>query len=162
MNLIIISLFLTVMVFAKANTTTPTLIKQIKSFSSELDSLKDLSADQYLQEISSFQIKLEQYILKKTRFCKKGFPTSILINKGYSIKETRTVYKKLTKKERTLCLKELKEKQIKFIKNSFIARKRFLDKIHKKRIDELTQLRDSSIKTLQPRSIKSRQRKSKN
>jgi hypothetical protein len=55
----------------------------------------------------------------------------------------------LSREERKLCFRELKALQVTFINNMYSARKRYLDFLHAKRVEELEQAREKSIKSLQ-------------
>ena len=54
--------------------------------------------------------------------------------------------RKLSEKEATLCLKELKSIESSFIESMYQARKRYLDYVHKK---ELRALKDTKKKALE-------------
>ncbi|MEI8347504.1 MAG: hypothetical protein WCG27_08550, partial [Pseudomonadota bacterium] len=93
------------------------------------------------------RISVEKYIDHKKRVCNGEFSTIILNEAGEE--QSTKPEKALSPEERKLCFREMKAMQISYINNMFSARKRYLDFLHALRIEELTKVRDRTIKSLQ-------------
>ena len=117
-----------------------------KRIHQELEAIKTLNPGEYFSKIDVYRTHLEKYIDHKKRVCEGEFSTIIL--SGNSQGDSPKPSRKLTTEERKLCFRELKALQITYINNMFIARKKYLDNLHNKRIDELQSAKDNAIKNL--------------
>lgn len=114
-----------------------------------LKELKDLSAQDYFKKIDRFRTDLEKYFEHKKRVCEGEFSTIILSDGGLKRKTKSSAKKvKLSNDERKLCFRELKALQVTFVNNMYIARKRYLEFLHTRRMGELSQAREESIKSI--------------
>ena len=122
------------------------LILYNKEINESLVRLKSVKAEDYFKDIDTFRTDLEKYFDHKKRVCEGEFSTIILGKSDKNKLENHKV--KLSKDERKLCFREIKALQVTFVNNMFIARKRHLEHLHTKRMDELSKAREASIKSL--------------
>jgi hypothetical protein len=128
----------------------------------DLNNIKALAPENYFQKIDNYRTDLEKYIDHKKRVCEGEFSTVILnptqSKNSKSLSDKRT---KLSKEERKLCFRELKALQITFINNMYLARKKYLDYLHQKRIKELEDTRLEAVKSLRASFDKKSTRKAR-
>ena len=120
-----------------------------RNFKEQLDEVKDLAPEEFLQSIDSYRESLEKYIEHKKRVCNGEFSTIILGVEDNEKKLKKKKRNKLSREERTLCFRELKGFQVTLVNNVYVARKRFLNYLHQKRIEELEATRIKTIDNLQ-------------
>lgn len=126
-----------------------------RKFKQELDQVKDLEPEEFPKKIDTYRESLERYIQHKKRVCNGEFSTIVLGGVSTEAKPRRKK-NKLSREERTLCFRELKGFQITLVNNIYIARKRFLNFLHEKRLKELDKTRNSTIGRLQKSFSKGR------
>ena len=114
----------------------------------ELTLLEKLSPELYISKINFYRTSLEKYFEHKKRVCHGEFSTVVLTGNS-SVGSEKQSQLKLSKEERKLCFREMKALQVTFINNMFLARKRFLDYLHTKRLKELSEAREKAIASLQ-------------
>lgn len=112
----------------------------------QINAILKIEGKDYLDQIDDYRKLMEKYIENKKRSCSGKFATVTLNDKGLPSAKGR---KKLSRQERNLCFRELKNMQILFIKNTFAARKKYLNYLHQIRIEELTKSEIKIIKGLQ-------------
>ncbi|WP_034728932.1 hypothetical protein [Bacteriovorax sp. BSW11_IV] len=123
----------------KAPTTTFEYTDQV---SRKIDELKELRPEEYIQKVNSYRDVIEKYIDHKKRVCTGEFSTIILSSQGTPVEGSRI---HLNNEERELCFRELKALQINFVNNMYVARRKFLDSMHEKRIEELSKAREEAL-----------------
>ncbi|MBT7611343.1 MAG: hypothetical protein HN576_16405 [Bacteriovoracaceae bacterium] len=130
-----------------------------KKIIAEIGTIKNIEPDQFYKKIDSYRTSLEKYFLQKKKVCNGEFSTIILsegkIRSDITLKKAR----KLTREERGLCFREMKALQVEYINNMFLARKKYLDFLHERRISELLEAREVSINSLQSTFSKRERRK---
>ena len=119
-----------------------------KKIQKSLNSLKDLSADDYFKKIDEYRAALEKHFDHKKRVCDGEFSTIVL--KNVKVTEGKVINKKvrLSKSERRLCFRELKALQVTFVNNMYVARKRYLNFLHQRRLKDLDESREATIQSL--------------
>jgi hypothetical protein len=123
-----------------------TSFEYTKRVRDELEAIKNLSSEEYFLKVDGMRVEIEKYIDHKRRVCNGEFSTVVLTEKEDI--SVRPKANKLTKEERKLCFRELKALQNTFINNMFVARKAYLDQLHKQRIEDLSKMREEAIKNL--------------
>ena len=103
-----------------------------------------LSAADHLSKMPELRRQVLDYIENKKKVCLGEF-SSMVLNAEEGAATSAESKNKLTKDEQKLCLKELKELQARFIQNVFLARKNYLDQVHKDRIQELDELKTKAL-----------------
>jgi len=128
--------------------TQETSFEYTRRIQNELTLLEKLPPESYIAKINFYRTSLEKYFEHKKRVCHGEFSTVVLegVSSGSSEKQSKI---KLSKEERKLCFREMKALQVTFINNMFLARKRFLDFLHTKRLQELSKAREKAISSLQ-------------
>jgi hypothetical protein len=119
-----------------------------KKIQKSLMSLKSLPANDYFKRIDEYRGALEKHFDHKKRVCDGEFSTIVLKN----VKDTegKVINKKvrLSKSERRLCFRELKALQVTFVNNMYVARKRYLNFLHTRRLEDLDESREATIQSL--------------
>lgn len=124
--------------------------------SRKIEEVKSLPPKEYLSKINSYRDVVEEYINHKKRVCSGEFSTIILGSKGLNAEETKKI--RLSPEERELCFRELKALQINFVNNMFAARKKYLEYVHEKRIEELSKAREEALGSIHSTFSKSKLR----
>lgn len=105
----------------------------------QLTELGKLPPEKYFDAVDSYRANIEKFIEHKKRVCNGEFSTVILNQKGPAPQiDKKSSLNKLSREERKLCFREMKAIQITFIDNMFAARKRYLEFLHKLRLEELS------------------------
>lgn len=123
-----------------------TTFEYTQNIHKKLMQLENLAPKNYVDSIDNYRNSLMKYFEHKKRVCRGEFSTIILSGEGKGVSKGPT--HKLSRKERKLCFREMKALQITFINNMFIARKGYLEELHKKQIKALSDAREDSIKDL--------------
>jgi UDP-N-acetylmuramoylalanine-D-glutamate ligase len=146
---IIVSLPLVILAQDQENNAPKTPFEYTKKIYKELEEIKSIKPEDYFTHIDEYRAGLEKYIDHKKRVCEGEF-SFIILNDSTADEKRNTTNKKnkLSKEEQALCFRELKALQITFINNMYVARKRYLDYLHAKRIEELQNTRDNAVKDL--------------
>ncbi|MBC98903.1 MAG: hypothetical protein CME63_14255 [Halobacteriovoraceae bacterium] len=108
--------------------------------------LERLDPSEYILKIDDVREKLEKYFENKKRVCEGDFST-VVLTKGERESDTKKSVK-LSKEEREVCLRELKQVQQKYIESLFEAKKRYVIHLHKQRLEELEKSKEEAIKEL--------------
>ncbi len=106
-----------------------------------------ISATEYNLKVDDIRGKLEKYIENKKRVCEGDFST-VILSKGERESGAAKKPVKLSKEEREVCFRELKQIQQKYIEASYEAKKRFLVYLHGERLKELEQSKEDALKHL--------------
>lgn len=112
----------------------------------EIGKVKSIDPQSYFKEIDKYRQLIERYIKNKKMVCNGEFSTLVLSDSEIMPFGDKI---KLSKEERKLCLREIKNMQVAFIRNSFVAKKNYLDYLHKQRIGDLINAKEKMIKSLQ-------------
>jgi hypothetical protein len=112
-----------------------------------LETIKTIKPENYISKVDKFRGDLEKYIENKKRVCDGEFSTVILGEKPRE--DIKNKKNKLTREEKKLCFRELKALQITFVNNLYVARKSYVEYLHKERLQELASARAKTIKSLQ-------------
>ena len=111
-----------------------------------VETIGTMDHKEYINNIDGYRRSIERYIENKKRVCSGEFSTIIVDDeKGIS---PEIEAKRLDERERKLCFKDIQTLQINFINKIFEARKRYLFYLHKIRLKELSEARESVIKNL--------------
>jgi hypothetical protein len=128
----------------------------------EIGEIKKLTPDLFFKKIDSYRTSLEKYFFQKRKVCNGEFSTMILseakVTERADLPPSQA--QKLSREERQLCFREMKALQIEYINNMFLARKKYLDYLHERRIAELLQARKESIDSVQS-TFSNRERRTK-
>lgn len=133
----------------------------------EIESINNLAPENFFKKVDVYRSNLEKYFLQKKKVCNGEFSTFILSEGKVRSDMPTSQARKLSREERQLCFREMKALQITYINNMFLARKKYLDFLHERRIAELMEAREKTIKSLQStfskgeRRTKSRRRRKK-
>ncbi len=113
---------------------------------STIDALLKVEPSSYFSQIDSYLEKIDKYILRRKGVCNGDFSVIVLEeNSGEKVEKRR----KLSHSERRLCLSELKNLRILYVNNLFIARKKYLDYLHDRRIKQLIKIKEDVLKEIQ-------------
>ena len=72
----------------------------------------------------------------------------MIVDEKEGVKQTKSL-DKLSREEKNLCVKDLKELHVSFINNMFIWRKKYLDYVYEQRLKELSIIKQNSIDEIQ-------------
>lgn len=108
----------------------------------KISRVKDIKPEEFLSSVRDNRSLIERFIEYKKKVCSGVFSTKILGEDG-GIGGPATT---LSKEEKVVCFRELQNIQITFINNLYIARKNYLEFLHKKRINSLGETRTEAIK----------------
>ncbi|MCO4794420.1 MAG: hypothetical protein KC493_11940 [Bacteriovoracaceae bacterium] len=143
-------------------TTYASTFEYTKKIQKEIEEVKDLPAENFFKNIDTYRLSIEKYFAHKKRVCNGEFSTIILMEGN---KSSKSKVNKLSLEERKLCFREMKALQTTYINYMFLARKRYLDFLHERRIGELMEARKEAIDSLQasfaPKKKKKRRRRRK-
>lgn len=116
----------------------------------KLSELKTVSVEEYVEKMREISEISADYIRTKEQECSGEFSSIVLDENG----EEKRVKKKLSKKEKHLCLYLLIDFRIKFTKISFEIRKNHLKRMHTLQIEELSKLEQKQVSELEKLSKK--------
>ena len=111
-----------------------------------IENLKGLSPKEYTLKIEDVRDNLERYIENKKGVCKGDFSTVVLSRGEQESSNKKSV--KLSKEEREVCFRELKQIQQTYIESLFEVKKRYLVYLHELRLNELEVAKEEAIKEL--------------
>jgi len=120
------------------------IFNQMSQLKSELESISELKPDQYPIKVKDFRNKANEYIEESQKKCLGKYSSITLTSTGLSKQEKR----KLTRVERTLCYRELKKFQMKFINKMYQAQKNYMEYIHAKRLVDLKSIMEHNLRRL--------------
>jgi hypothetical protein len=110
----------------------------------EIEELNKLTPDKFLNEVDKVRTSMERYFDHKKRVCNGEFSTVILSVAG----ERSTEANRLTADEKKLCFREMRALQTTYINNMYGARKRYLENLHIKRMEDLETSREKALQEL--------------
>ena len=111
----------------------------------KLNSLKDASLEEYANEMDELGDVTAEYIRNKEQECSGEFSSLVIDDTGAK----KRVRKKLSKKEKSLCLYLLIDFRIKVTKLSFEIRKNHLRKIQLEQLSDLEELQKKQVQELE-------------
>lgn len=120
----------------------------------KIEHLKDLQPQEFLKEVNEYRKDVELFIINKKKVC-NGEYSVLILAEGKS--NGNQEHKKLTPEERLFCFRELKAIQVSYINNLYQARKRYLEDIHKKTLDDLFNTRSDIVKEFEDAFIREEQ-----
>lgn len=116
----------------------------------KLKKLGESDVETYVSEMEEIGGITSEYIRNKEQECSGEYSSMVLGGTG----EKKEVRKKLTKKEKSLCLYLLVDFRIKVTRLSFDIRKKHLQKMQERQLLELEAIRNREIKDLEKLSQK--------
>ena len=129
---------------------------QAEDISPQFDSTKEIiqlvnklnktTATDYVIKVDDIREKLEKYIEHKKRVCDGDFST-VILSKGENESDPKKPVK-LSKEEREVCFRELKQVQQKYIESLFVAKKNYMIHLHSLRLKELEESKQMALKNL--------------
>ena len=111
----------------------------------KFESLKTSSLEEYSEEMENIGEITAEYIRNKEQECSGEFSSLVIDDSGTK----KRVRKKLSKKEKSLCLYLLVDFRIKVTKLSFEIRTNHLKKIQKEQLSDLEELKKKQIQDLE-------------
>jgi hypothetical protein len=117
-----------------------------KEINQLITTLVDIPASEYTLKIDTTREKLEKYIENKKRVCDGDFST-VVLNRVEKDSDSKKLVK-LSKEEREICFRELKQVQEKFIDSLFLAKKKYMIYLHEQRLAELEDSKEKALKEL--------------
>jgi hypothetical protein len=146
---IIVLLFVSSFTYADEKEVKQKFNEYTKRVQEHLDELRNLKAEDFFKNVDRFRDDIDQYIDQKKRVCQGDFSLVILGDSPLKDEEgVKSKKAKLSANEKELCLGELKALQMTYINNMFLARKKYLDYLHDKRVEELTLMREEALTSL--------------
>jgi len=129
---------------------------QAEDISPQFDSTKEIiqlvnklnktAASDYVVKVDDIREKLEKYIEHKKRVCDGDFST-VILSKGENESDSKKPVK-LSKEEKEVCFRELKQVQQKYIESLFNAKKNYMIHLHSLRLKELEESKEMALKNL--------------
>lgn len=138
----IISFFIVLSGFAQTNSADSDVIQ------TKIKALSEIKPDAYAQNVEAIRSELDRYFDNKKRVCNGEYSTIVLGDvgeAGRNVEETR----KLTKDERKVCFREMKNLQVNYVNALYEARKKYVLWLQEQQLEELGKVRDEAIKRLQ-------------
>ena len=114
----------------------------------KIKELQDLKPDQFSQNVESLRAMLDRYFDNKKKVCNGEYSTMVLGDVG-ELGKTADEGRKLSKDERKVCFREMKNLQVNYINAIYEARRKYVLWLQEKQLDELGKVRDEAIKRLQ-------------
>lgn len=111
-----------------------------KELSREVDTLGELKAEEYFTKVDPLISRIDRYIEYRSHVCTGDFSISESGDKTDQSKR-----RKLSRSEQKECVSDLKDIRLEYVKNLFVARKRYLDYLHEERIKKLVSIRDDAL-----------------
>ncbi len=111
-----------------------------------VDKLSETTPSEYVIKVDDIRGKLEKYIEHKKRVCDGDFST-VILSKGENESDLKKSVK-LSKEEREVCFRELKQVQQKYIESLFNAKKSYMIHLHSLRLKELEESKEMALKNL--------------
>ena len=108
----------------------------------KIDELLHFKPEEYSKKIDGYRKEFESYFSKRKAICFGEYSTNILDGDEAPVK------KKLSRDEKKLCLDKMKKMQTDYVNGIFLARKRYLEYLHKKRVQNLIEAKDLALKNL--------------
>ena len=115
---------------------------QVQKIKQQIDDIKNILPEDYVSKFNGKTKAIDEFFLKRQKVCLGEFSTIVLSESGDFNKGS----KKLSDEEREVCLRELKKLQGSYINNFFNVKKKYIDYLHRKRIEELEQARELELK----------------
>ena len=141
-RLLLIPLFLVSNVFAQSNSADSDAIQ------AKIRALAEIKPDSFAQNVESIRSELDRYFDNKKRVCNGEYSTIVLgdvAEAGRNVEETR----KLTKDERKVCFREMKNLQVSYVNALYEARRQYVLWLQEQQLEELGKVKDEAIKRLQ-------------
>ncbi len=121
-------------------------LNSTKEINQLVNKLNKTAASDYVVQVDDIREKLEKYIEHKKRVCDGDFST-VILSKGENESDPKKPVK-LSKEEREVCFRELKQVQQKYIESLFNAKKNYMIHLHSLRLKELEESKEMALKNL--------------
>lgn len=141
-RLLLITLLLLNTVYAQTNSADSEAIQ------TKIKALSEIKPESYAQNVETIRSELDRYFDNKKRVCNGEYSTVVLgdvAEAGRNAEETR----KLTKDERKVCFREMKNLQVSYVNALYEARRKYVLWLQEQQLEELGKVRDEAIKRLQ-------------
>lgn len=114
----------------------------------KIRALSELKPESYSQSVEAIRSDLDRYFDNKKRVCNGEYSTMVLGDVGEPSRSAEEG-RKLSKDERKVCFREMKNLQVSYINALYEARRKYVLWLQEKQLDELSKVRDEAIKRLQ-------------
>tara|TARA_R100000656_G_scaffold124808_2_gene103929 strand:- start:391 stop:852 length:462 start_codon:yes stop_codon:yes gene_type:complete len=115
----------------------------------KIKALEDLKPESFSQNVESLRAMLDRYFDNKKRVCNGEYSTMVLGEVGDIGNKASEEGRKLSKDERKVCFREMKNLQVNYINALYAARRKYVLWLQEKQLEELTKVKDEAIKRLQ-------------
>ncbi len=123
-------------------------VSEAQEIQMRIRALESLKPEGYAQDVESLRAELDRYFENKKRVCNGEYSTMVLGDVGESARSSEET-RKLSKDERKVCFREMKNLQVSYINAVYEARRKYTLWLQEKQLEELTKVRDEAIKRLQ-------------
>lgn len=113
-----------------------------------IKSLEELKPESFSQDVESLRAVLDRYFDNKKRVCNGEYSTMVL-NAAEEMGKAAEEGRKLSKDERKVCFREMKNLQVNYINALYVARRKYVTWLQERQLDELAKVKDEAIKRLQ-------------
>mgnify|MGYP003586664156 CR=1 FL=1 len=120
-------------------------LKDQKAIQKDIDSISDLSPENYSNQIDNYRESIEKFLGAKKKVCQGEYAPYILTAPTEGKLPTKT---KIDEKEKRSCFKELRKMHSSYLENMYKARKRFFEANYRNRLDELSRHHEKALKDL--------------
>tara|TARA_R110000868_G_scaffold304021_3_gene564507 strand:+ start:2402 stop:2863 length:462 start_codon:yes stop_codon:yes gene_type:complete len=115
----------------------------------KIKALEDMKPETFSQNVESLRALLDRYFDNKKRVCNGEYSTMVLGDVGELGNKAAEEGRKLSKDERKVCFREMKNLQVNYINALYSARRKYVLWLQEKQLEELTKVKDEAIKRLQ-------------
>lgn len=131
--------------FAQVPESTP--VSEAQEIQTRIRAMESLKPEDYTQNVESLRVELDRYFENKKRVCNGEYSTMVLGDVSESVRTEET--RKLSKEERKVCFREMKNLQVSYINAVYEARRKYTLWLQEKQLEELAKVRDEAVKRLQ-------------
>ncbi len=128
-------------------------IKYDEQIRNRIISIKDIKPENYPEKISEYRDQFDNYIKIIKENCERKYSSLIIKESKITVLDKK---RKLTWKEKQLCLTHLKSLNIDLVNASFIAKKNYLKYLHDQELKALNKAHQNIVNSLKTNSYKSR------
>lgn len=114
----------------------------------KIRALAEIKPEAFAQNVETIRSELDRYFDNKKRVCNGEYSTMVLGDVGEPGKAAEE-HRKLTKDERKICFREMKNLQVSYINALYEARRSYTQWLQEQQLQELSKVRDEAIKRLQ-------------
>src|SRR5690606_31778421 len=135
-----------VTVYAQESEPTPSADSD--AINSKIKTLVEIKPENFAATVESIRSELDRYFENKKRVCNGEFSTMVLGDVAENTNRTDD-HRKLTKDERKICFREMKNLQVSYINALYEARRKYILWLQEQQLAELSKVRDEAVKRLQ-------------